>query len=211
MQNRFNNVVHWIHDHTATFFEWVVGITAGLKVFYEVFKYGREWIKGRAETRHKINSLIDSYDTNINVIQTLVDGVARLEVGQKVNSSKLDDLWVANKKSEIVQKIIIENSGAGYWITNEKGDSIDISKKSEEITGRDASELLNKNWFNFVKDSYKQQVMADMEFAMKNRTDFRTHYEFLKPDGKYVHILATAQIVIIEDVLHGWVGQIKEI
>lgn len=204
------NLVHWFHDHTATFMEWVVGVFAGLKVFYEVFKFGRDWMKGRAETRLKINRLIDNYETHSTVMERLVESCERLETGQQANKIQLERLWVESRKNTEIQKILIDSSGGGYWITGSDGKTLEVSRKAKEITGYDEDDLKGLNWFNFVDDEDKQRVREDMLSAMTNKSDFRTHYKFKKPDGKFVNIGATAQIVIVDQVVHGWVGQIKE-
>lgn len=175
-----------------------VGILAFLKGIYEGFKLLKRMWKSRAERNEAISDVVKSYKEN-------TARLISIEESQTKQTNMLQEVLKKQALQGQTQKIIINMQGV-YWLSNEKGETVECSKSAMDLTGRSFDELKGYNWFNWVEDNDKARVQNDMTQAMQRQSDFRTHYTMTKPDKSKVDIIAYAEIVKDNDRVLGWVG-----
>lgn len=178
-----------------------IGVIGLIKGLYEGFKLLKRLWKSRAEKNEAISDVIKSYK----------EITARLISIEESQAKQTDMLHEVLKKQALqgqTQKVIINLNGI-YWLSNEKGETVECSKSAMELTGRSFDELKGYNWFNWLEDKDKDRVQKDMEVAMQKQCDFRTHYTMIKPDKSKVDVIAYAEVVKDREIVLGWVGVLQ--
>jgi len=173
----------------------IIGLIKGLHELYKLLM--RLW-KSRADRNEAISDVIKSYKENTTRLISI-------EESQAKQTAMLHEVLKKQALQGQTQKIIINLQGV-YWLSNEKGETVECSKSAMDLTGRSFDELKGYNWFNWVDDEDKVRVQNDMTQAMEKQSDFRTHYSMIKPDKSIVDIIAYAEIVKDNEKVLGWVG-----
>jgi PAS domain S-box-containing protein len=192
------------------FLAWIVGIWVSLKSIYEIFKLIKKYYIAKNEREEKLNSIINNFDNLKVETENLAQIGKDLKSKNKAIYDMLEQIEINQNIQSEVQKIIINQNGV-YWKSDSEGKTIEMSKSVIQLTGRTYSELEGFNWFNYVVDEDKDRVEKDMQTAIKNESNFLTHYRMIKADGSLIHIRAEAFAIRHKHKIICWIGVLSEL
>ena len=109
-------------------------------------------------------------------------------------------------------KGLTEVSPSGIWQTNAIGNCIYVSPRWSEITGISAEGARGSGWSEDIHPEDKEEIFRGWMQATKDRSDYRSEFRFVRPDGSVVWVLCIASAEVDEHGnVTGWIGTITDI
>ncbi|MDP3484602.1 MAG: PAS domain S-box protein, partial [Methanobacteriaceae archaeon] len=119
------------------------------------------------------------------------EGLARDVTREKKISEQL-------KLSEEKYRNIIETSNEGIWSLDENFNTIFVNKKMGKMLGYKISEMLNKDFLDFIPPEYLDEQKKRIELR-KNGISQKYHCQLICNDGNKIGVLVSATPQINEN------------
>lgn len=93
----------------------------------------------------------------------------------------------------IAHKSVAEHNNIMWWISNEKGETIEVSPTTCKVLKLPESSFLGSNWVNLVPSEQHEKLFAEWKNSIEFNRDYIFEYDLKNGDGKMVHLKAHAQ------------------
>lgn len=145
----------------------IIDIKATLAQFVNDFKVHSE----------KTDLLLKEFKPNGS--STFRDLGDRLEKNSTRIEQKLDRLEVQTEFNKVALKSILhDNPNSGYIITNEEGETIEVSNSVCVMLQKQEDDLLKHKWLSYVHPSDKPRVLAAIQSARVMKNDMNEDWRF---------------------------------
>lgn len=171
----------------------------------------------------KIDSIIES----MNILGNKVDAILNelqpnsgKSIKDIIDKTKLNITFINNKLEEIetqmiYSKIVIKNlannNNSGYWISNNTGETIEVSYTVCKMLKKSEDTLLGLNWMTYLHEEDRERIEKSFINSIKLNKDFNEDYRIYIENNQFIKVNAYAKRIIIKEKFLGYYGIIKKI
>ncbi len=201
-----------------------LGFSAAITILWTSFKYAKK-VKDTVDITKTIKTQFDELlkEFKPNGGSTLKDSITRLEnTNVRLENAttdiqnKLLNLAKEAAYNKIANKNIINSSNnSGYWISNAKGETIEVGIGLCRLLKRNEEELDVIKWMNYIHPDDRVRVLNEFEHIVQHNGTFNVDYKIALPTTKkekeYISVNAFAQPIEINGVMEGYYGIITQL
>ncbi len=124
---------------------------------------------------------------------------------EQAMTKKIDKLIIGQAMNNALSQLQMAKSGSLYFVTDAKGNTVEVSKELEAMTGLSFDKVKNKGWINYAHPSYQDSLKKRVDFTVESQSEWDFIFPF-KVRGNYMIVQSEAKQIYTVDSFIGWVG-----
>ena len=97
---------------------------------------------------------------------------------EQAMTKKIDKLIIGQAMNNALSQLQMAKSGSLYFVTDAKGNTIEVSKELEAMTGLSFDKVKNKGWINYAHPSYQDSLKQRVDFTVLSQSEWDFTFPF---------------------------------